>query len=59
MCSRCGDRDALLTPDHVVPLSLGDSNLITNLQPLCGSCKSWKNIKVMAYRTDTVLPVLT
>ena len=59
VCLRCGDRDALLTPDHVVPLSIGDSNLITNVRLLCGSCNSCKNIKVIDYRTDTVLSVLT
>ena len=32
VCLRCGDGDALLTPDHVVPLSLGGSNLIENIQ---------------------------
>ena len=26
------------------------SNRITNLQPLCGSCSSWKNIKAVDYR---------
>jgi len=59
VCLRCGDRDALLTPDHVIPLSLEGSNLITNVQPLCGNCNSWKNVKVIDYRTDMVLPVLT
>jgi hypothetical protein len=44
-CFRCGDGDVLLTPDHVIPLSVEGSNRITNIQPLCGSCSSWKNIK--------------
>src|SRR5215213_7334982 len=50
MCFRCGDGDILLTSDHVNPLSVGGSNRITNLQPLCGSCSSWKNIKAVDYR---------
>jgi 5-methylcytosine-specific restriction endonuclease McrA len=58
-CLRCGGRDALLTPDHIVPLSLGGSNRIENIQPLCLSCNSWKNVKVIDYRTDAVLQVLT
>ncbi len=53
-CLRCGDRDAPLTPDHVVPLSLGGSNWITNIQPLCRRCNSWKNARVMDFRPDTV-----
>ena len=50
VCLRCGTRDTLLTPDHVVPLSLGGSNLIENIQPLCGNCNSWKNVKAINYR---------
>jgi hypothetical protein len=56
---RCGGRDALLTPAHIVPLSLGGSNRIEIIQPLCLSCNSWKNIKVIDYRTDMVLQILT
>ena len=52
-CLRCGRGDVQLTPDHVVPLSLGGNNLISNIQPLCGSCNSW-NIKVLDYRPGTV-----
>lgn len=44
---RCGRGDVLLTPDHVVPLSLGDSNLRSNIQSLCGKCDSWKNVKAV------------
>jgi 5-methylcytosine-specific restriction endonuclease McrA len=54
-CLRCGDREVLLTPDHVVPLSLGGSNLTENIQPLCSNCNSWKNVKVIDYRPDTIL----
>jgi len=53
-CLRCGNRGVLLTPDHVVPLSLGGSNLISNIQPLCGRCSSWKNVKVVDYRPDEI-----
>jgi 5-methylcytosine-specific restriction endonuclease McrA len=54
-CLRCGDRGALLTPDHVVPLSLGGTNLTENIQPLCGNCNSWKNVKVIDYRPKAIL----
>ena len=30
-CLRCGDGEAVLTLDHVVPLSLGGSNLMENI----------------------------
>ena len=51
VCFRCGDGDVLLTPDHVIPLSVEGSNRVTNIQPLCGSCSLWKNIKAVDYRT--------
>ena len=54
-CLRCGKGDVLLTPDHVVPLSSGGGNLMGNIQPLCGSCNSWKNTKVVDYRPDWIL----
>ncbi len=54
-CLRCGDRDALLTPDHVIPLSLEGSNLAENIQPLCVNCNSWKNVKVIDYRPQAIL----
>ncbi len=45
-CLRCGDENTLLTPDHIVRLSVRGSNLIENIQPLCGNCNSWKNVNV-------------
>lgn len=46
-CKRTGIR---LTMDHVVPLSRGGKHSIDNIQPLCGSCNSAKNTKVIDYR---------
>lgn len=42
-CVRCG-YEKPLTIDHVIPVSLGGSSDISNIQPLCGSCnsKKWK-----------------
>ncbi len=48
-CVACGD-DGPLTADHVVPLILGGTNYITNIQPLCRSCNSSKNDKIIDYR---------
>jgi len=42
MCLRCGDEDVLLTPDHVVSLSLGGRKLKVNIQPLCGKMQLMK-----------------
>jgi 5-methylcytosine-specific restriction endonuclease McrA len=49
-CLSCGRADVKLTVDHVVPLSKGGSNMIDNIQPLCGSCNSSKNAKTIDYR---------
>ena len=53
-CLLCSRGEVLLTPDHVVPLSLAGSNLIVNIQPLCGSCNSCKNTKDVEHRPDTL-----
>ena len=55
ICLRCGSGNVLLTPDHVVPLSLGGGNRIANIQPLCRACNSQKNVKTADYRPETVL----
>lgn len=49
-CLACGKDDVLLTVDHVIPVSMGGSNDISNLQPLCQSCNSSKGTKVIDYR---------
>ncbi len=48
-CLCCG-ASAKITVDHVVPLVLGGSNRINNLQPLCSRCNSSKGIRVIDYR---------
>lgn len=54
-CLRCGKNE--VTIDHVVPLSLGGSNSIDNLQPLCQSCNCSKQATIMDYRYELPIPV--
>ena len=48
-CLCCGKKKKL-TADHIIPLSKGGSNYITNIQPLCHSCNSKKHDKTIDYR---------
>jgi 5-methylcytosine-specific restriction endonuclease McrA len=48
-CLRCG-ADEDLSVDHVVPLSLGGSNAIENIQVLCVPCNIEKGVEVRDYR---------
>jgi 5-methylcytosine-specific restriction endonuclease McrA len=41
-CLRCGSTEKL-SPDHVIPLSKGGMNDISNIQPLCLFCNYSKN----------------
>jgi len=41
-----------LTADHVVPVKLGGSSDISNIQVLCQSCNSKKHTKIIDYRWD-------
>lgn len=48
-CLAC-HKNKPLTADHVVPLSRGGSNDISNIQPLCQSCNSIKHTRIIDYR---------
>ncbi len=50
-CGKCEPK-IKLTVDHVVPLSMGGTNFIENIQPLCQSCNSRKGTTVVDYRVN-------
>ena len=49
----CGDTEAVLEADHVVPLTRGGSDSISNIQQLCGSCNRMKFVNIIDYRSST------
>lgn len=52
-CLCCGNKEADLTMDHIIPLARGGVHKASNIQPLCLSCNSKKGTKVIDYRPDT------
>lgn len=54
-CLRCRI-NLPLTIDHVIPLSKGGDNWITNIQPLCKRCNSAKNSRTEDYRDGRERP---
>jgi len=51
-CLRCGRTAVKLTIDHVLPIFLGGTHTIDNIQPLCGPCNSSKRDKHIDYRKE-------
>lgn len=54
-CLHCGSTERL-TRDHVIPLVMGGTNTLDNLQLLCLSCNSRKHTKSTDYR-PAVFPI--
>lgn len=49
-CLRCGCNDVKMTQDHVLPISIGGTHSVDNLQPLCALCNSIKGTKHIDFR---------
>jgi 5-methylcytosine-specific restriction protein A len=46
----------MLEADHVVPLTKGGSNDISNIQPLCGTCNRRKFVNIVDYSVTADIP---
>ena len=53
-CLKCGFNPAI-SPDHVLPLSLGGMNTVENLQLLCDSCNKSKGDDATDYRNGRIM----
>jgi 5-methylcytosine-specific restriction endonuclease McrA len=51
-CPRCGESEANLERDHVIPLYQGGSDRIENIQPLCPRCNSAKGPETTDYCSE-------
>src|SRR3972149_3754253 len=51
-CLACRRDDINLEVDHIIPTTLGGTNSVDNIQPLCRSCNASKGARIIDYRPN-------
>lgn len=49
LCCKKSEPEIKLTEDHIIPLSMGGTDKIANIQPLCQACNTRKHATALTY----------